>query len=110
MPLDTGERLHRRRFREPDPQVELLGQGGMEVMALPLRLRAVDNADGALKPLALQVGNKRSITVSPQVQQELWDLRPGAQPLVAFLMGWADLLDLHWPIPVRSRRHRPSIR
>ena len=30
MPLDTGERLHRRRFREPDPQVELVGQTGAE--------------------------------------------------------------------------------
>ncbi len=83
MPLDTGERLHRRRFREPDPQVELVGQGGVEVMALPLRLRTVDHADGALKPLALQVGDQRSITVSAQVQQEARDLRPGAQALVA---------------------------
>src|SRR5689334_4622234 len=53
MPLDTRERRHRRGFREPDPQVELLGQAGVEVMALPLRLRAVDHTDGALKTLAL---------------------------------------------------------
>src|SRR3954454_14002824 len=79
MLLDTGERFHRRRFGEPDPQVELVGQVGVKVMALPLRLRAVDDTDGALKTLALQVGNQRFVAISAQVQQEPRDLASGAQ-------------------------------
>ena len=49
-PLRNGiQRLHRSGLIEVKHRVELLGQARVEVVARPLRIRTIDNADSALE-------------------------------------------------------------
>src|SRR5712691_1980804 len=49
---DPLQRLHRAGLVDVDDRVELLGQAGVEVVAEPLGLRPIDDADRALEERA----------------------------------------------------------
>src|SRR5688500_7692626 len=88
------ERLDRPRLVEVEHGVELLGEARVEVMAQPLGLRAVDDADGALQPRPCQEVARRSLLA--EVEHEALDTGLVEQSLVAAFERRA-----HAPAPPR---------
>src|SRR3990167_3249784 len=100
-----AERFDRVGFVEPDEGIELIGQHGLEVVALQLGQRPVDDADGALEQEGGQpVAQGLALGIAPVEQG-------GAEAALVKLIlptvraRRADVLDVHLAIPVVGGGH-----
>src|SRR5205085_7822164 len=90
-----------------DHGVELLRQARVEIVALPLRLRQVDDADGALKTRPAQSA-RNSFTLA-QGEQKLRQLYFVKQGFITARKCRAHALALRRLIPIRSCRDRARV-
>src|SRR5439155_5585954 len=89
---------------EVEDGVELARQAGVEVMAGPLGLRAVDHADGALQTCAVP------LPAAAQGEEEARQARGVEHRLPAAGQRGTHALALRGPVPLRGRGHRAGVR
>src|SRR3954447_20925321 len=70
-----GERWDAPRFLKPDISIELLGEHGVEIVAVNFRVRPINHADRPLEPRLCQKLRYFALPRIPQVRQRPRDTR-----------------------------------